>query len=55
MLDAEKCTFGSYSDATSIANANIADCAKCAEGYTCGSKSTTPTETACPSGFWCNP
>lgn len=54
MFEGEKCPFGFYSDATSIADAASTDCMRCDDGYTCGSASTTATEAACPAGYWCN-
>lgn len=54
MLDPEKCIYGEYSDATSIADANRLDCKDCTDGYTCGSASTSATQTACPAGYWCS-
>jgi len=55
MLDEEKCHYGSYSDSTSIADASNVDCLECDPGSTCGSASTSATETSCPAGYWCNP
>ena len=54
MLDPEKCTFGTYSDSTSIADDNSFDCKQCDDGYTCGSASTSSTQAACEAGFWCS-
>ena len=55
MTDAEKCTYGYYSDSTSIVDADYVDCLQCDAGYLCGSASITSTETACSDGYWCNP
>ena len=56
MYAKEQCTYGHYSDATSVDSLDARDCLPCDAGYACedGETSATPAGKECPNGFWCN-
>lgn len=50
-----KCTYGYYSDSTTIVANGAMDCQLCDNGEICGSAEVTKNPLTCPEGFYCNP
>ena len=58
MFALEKCLYGQYSSAASIALLGKTDCQPCDEGYFCKSAAIIANDSAnggdCPNGYWCS-